>query len=453
MATTRFWKINSNLAHVIEYVGNTEKTVEKNEKSEDDLNKVLHYATNPVKTEVEEKLYVTGVNCNHETAYEEMQITKEQWQKTDGTLAWHGYMSFAPGEVTPEQAHAIGVEFAEKNFPGFQVVVATHLNTGVLHNHFVVNSISFLDGHRVHDEATWFKFRKLVDEILKNHQLSVIKKPRRTKEPTLIDNKIADYYGRVDAPLIKAAVDKALAVSTNMLQFKKELSKAGYNYNLSPNRKYWTVSPKGCRSFRLYHLGNDYTNVAITERLVENQKKIIKPVRVMATRITFKKFTGKRSMIVGLYWHYMYVLGKIKRNPENTDYIPHRVRRDVAKLTAMSEEVRWLEANNLNEASELMAYMDNVKNEMSKLEAERTALRNESRRKGSDAETIRAKTAEISRELAKKRKELRMGDNVLKRSVTISENIDALEEQIEQERRNDDERGSRSSDPISRRDI
>lgn len=450
MATTRFWKIVSSLDYVIDYAGNTEKTVEKTETQQDDLKNVLHYAGNTEKTETEEKLYVTGVNCNHTTAYEEMNITKKQWQKEDGVLAWHGYMSFAPGEVTPEQAHAIGVEFAEKNFPGFQVVVATHLNTGVIHNHFVVNSVSFLDGHRAHDEVTWFKFHKLADEIVKSHSLSVIKNPRRTKEPTLIDNKIKDYYKRADAPLIKEAVDKALSVSTNMVTFKRELARLGYNYNLSPNRKYWTVSPKGGRSFRLYHLGEEYTNAGIMERLSSNQKKIRTPgsQKITVRRYVLRRYTGNKTTIEKLYWHYMYILGRVESHRAETEYLPHNIRKDVAVLNRISEEARYLGSSGISEASELLSRMESVRADIAELENKRTVLRNEMRRKGGDVENARTKVKEISTELAKKRKELRMCDSILKRSATMSDNIAAMEKQ--EERSVKDEYRSRDSESACR---
>lgn len=454
MATTRFWKIGANLGYVLDYVSNPEKTSEENAGYVEDLKKVLHYASNPEKTE--QQMYVTGVNCSHMTAFEEMSITKEQWQKKDGPLAWHGYMSFKPGEVTPEQAHKIGIEFAEKNFPGFQVVVATHLNTGVVHNHFVVNSVSSLDGHRAHDEVTWFKFRKLADEIVKSHSLSVIKKPHRTKEPTLIQNRIRDYYQRTDEPLIREAVDRTLAVSTNMLQFKKELSAMGYNYNLAPNRKYWTVSPKGSRAFRLYHLGEEYTNAAIMERLAGNQKPVMARTvtaavnTVKVKRVVFKRYHGTGSTILRLYRHYMYVLGKIDSNREETLYLPHNVRKDTAKLTDISEEARFLENAGISMADELIRHKDLIGSDMAELIARRKVLRNEMRRKGCDTDAVRKEAAKISGSIEKIRKELRMCDNIMKRSGIISDNIAAME--LQSERSIENERRSRNSGPDCGRD-
>ena len=120
MATTRFWKIEGtgkNLSNVINYVNNPEK-VEPGECLELNLLHLLDYATNEEKTE--KSAYVTGINCSVQNSFNEFMTVKEQFGKTGGILAYHGYMSFAEGEVTPDEAHKIGVEFAEKNFPGFQ---------------------------------------------------------------------------------------------------------------------------------------------------------------------------------------------------------------------------------------------------------------------------------------------------------------------------------------------
>lgn len=89
--------------------------------------------------------FVTGINCNPRIAYTQFQNTKKRFNKTDGILAYHGYMSYAKGEITPQKAHDIGVEYANRVWGDkYEVIVTTHLNTDCYHNHFVVNSVSLL---------------------------------------------------------------------------------------------------------------------------------------------------------------------------------------------------------------------------------------------------------------------------------------------------------------------
>ena len=94
----------------------------------------MNYAMNDAKTE--DRLFVSGINCDPERARIEMTETKERAGKMDGIVAYHMYQSFRPGETTPEIAHKIGIRLAEELLGNrFEAVVATHLNTSCLHNH------------------------------------------------------------------------------------------------------------------------------------------------------------------------------------------------------------------------------------------------------------------------------------------------------------------------------
>ena len=151
MATTKIWKIEKRLDHVLTYTSNVEKTFNKNYGTQSsipysDLHNVLDYATDEYKTE--KQYFVSGINCFPEDAYNQMMITKKNKNTLKNKiLAYHGYQSFKSGEVTPEIAHEIGVKLAEELWGDrFEVVVSTHLNTNCCHNHFVINSVSFVDG-------------------------------------------------------------------------------------------------------------------------------------------------------------------------------------------------------------------------------------------------------------------------------------------------------------------
>lgn len=130
---------------------------------------MLAYAKDEEKTEHE--FFCDGINCNVAMARDQFITVKEQFGKTDGIQAYHGYLSFKENEVTPEQAQQIGMEFARKMWgKRFQVVVTTHLNTKHLHCHFVINSVSFADGKRLKDkEKSWYYFRHIADEICLEH--------------------------------------------------------------------------------------------------------------------------------------------------------------------------------------------------------------------------------------------------------------------------------------------
>ena len=128
---------------VIAYAGNEEKTRRKEKKGAEEIAS----ETEPVMQQ-----YVSGINCTPATARNEMMAVKKRYGKEEGIMAFHGYQSFAPGECTPAMAHEIGVRLAQELWgERFQVLVATHLDKAHhLHNHFVVNSVSYADGKRYH---------------------------------------------------------------------------------------------------------------------------------------------------------------------------------------------------------------------------------------------------------------------------------------------------------------
>ena len=150
MATTKIWKVDTHLRRVIEYAENAEKTSNPQWSKSDyqTMRDVMDYAMDDFKTE--EQFFVTGLNCEAGFARDQMMITKRRYKKTGGILAWHGYQSFVQGEVNAATAHEIGVKLASELWPDFEVIVATHLNTKCYHNHFVLNSVSFIDGCKYH---------------------------------------------------------------------------------------------------------------------------------------------------------------------------------------------------------------------------------------------------------------------------------------------------------------
>lgn len=150
MATTSLWRVKGQISKVVNYAVDASKT----EQSED-LRQVIGYAMQQSKTAEDTAVlrqFVTGINCHTSTAVAEMTAVKKRFGKEDGTIAYHGYQSFALGEATPELVHEIGVKLARQLWgERYQVVVATHLDkANHLHSHFVLNTVSFVDGKKFH---------------------------------------------------------------------------------------------------------------------------------------------------------------------------------------------------------------------------------------------------------------------------------------------------------------
>ena len=140
MAVTAIWSVKGQVETVIRYTANPSKTWNENYEeaaSYHALENVIAYSADEMKTE--KQLYVSGINCssNPELAAKKFNLTKCNRNKEGGIVCFHGYQSFRPGEVTPELAHKIGVELAKRLWGDrFEVLVSSHLNTGVIHDVF-----------------------------------------------------------------------------------------------------------------------------------------------------------------------------------------------------------------------------------------------------------------------------------------------------------------------------
>ena len=175
MAVTKIWAIKDSLQRVLDYAANPDKT------EYDALAQTLHYAENDAKTKLNESAQlVTGIHCRVDHAWEDMRAVQERFGKTDGVVALHAYQSFREGEVTPEQCHKIGVALARKVWgKRFQVLVATHMNTDNLHNHFVINSVSYVDGKKYEQRRSQYaEFRAASDKLCREYGLSVVEQPK-----------------------------------------------------------------------------------------------------------------------------------------------------------------------------------------------------------------------------------------------------------------------------------
>lgn len=263
MAVSKIWKVKVRLKAVIDYATNPEKTraQEYTPEQYQALADVLKYAKDEEKTERE--FYVDGINCNPSTARDQFVTVKEQFDKEDGIQAYHGYLSFKDEpNINPNLAQKIGMEFAKRVWGDrFQVVVTTHLNTKHLHCHFVVNSVSFVDGKRMaNNEKHWRYFRHIADELCRQYQLDVIENPQRGTGKNYYARKLHEAGKPNYVDTARAVIDDAIAKSRSYADFKYVLRQMGAYFDDSENHKYTVLRVKGYRkNIRLARLGDEYS--------------------------------------------------------------------------------------------------------------------------------------------------------------------------------------------------
>lgn len=421
MATTAIWDVTDRLKRVIDYAANPEKTAQDRAEQQS-LQQVLDYAQSGNKTE--KQLYVSGINCDPLTAYEQMQRTKRQFQKTEGIVAFHGYQAFAPGEATPEIAHAIGVKLAQELWGDrFEVIVATHLDKEHLHNHFVLNSVSFMDGKRYYDnKASYALLRRTSDRLCREHALSVIEQPEPGK---------AKHYGEWKADregkptwrgLIRTNVDQAIAASMTWTQFITSLQKQGYEVKTTV--KHVAVRPPGKERFvRLRSLGDDYTEEALKQRILRNRiprkpQPLPMPRRRRAVCKGALRSGRKFSGLQALYLRYLYEMGILphfRASPRRTHFL---LREDLRHLAIITAQTKLLCQLRISSKEQLLDYISVARQDMRLLYGERKALYNRLRRCKEESQigTCKEQIAVLSKRLATLRKEVKLCVGILARS-------------------------------------
>ena len=255
MATPKIWDIKGRVDTLINYAANPEKTEGQrySEKQIQALHDVMDYASDDYKTE--RSLFVSGVNTTPDTAKHKMHQTKLRYGKMDGIVAFHAIQSFKPGETTPDIAHEIGIKLAKEMWGDrFEVVIATHLNKEHLHNHFVINSVSFADGKKYYDNTENYNLiKKISDRLCEEYNLSVIRNPKSKGKH------YAEWYAEKNGyPTIRGQIkdelDEIIKCSYTVQSFWTELKRRGYE--VKNTGKYIALKPTFSEKYiRLKSLG------------------------------------------------------------------------------------------------------------------------------------------------------------------------------------------------------
>ena len=416
MAATRIWSIKGRLDSVINYVTNPEKT-DGSKYTDTELQAladVIDYAEDGAKTH--NKVYVSGINLSPNIARNQMVMTKLQFGKTDKILAYHGYQSFLSGEVTPDQAHEIGVELARRLWGDrFQILITTHLDKEHLHNHFCLNSVSFVDGKKFRggSKAYW-QMRAESDKICAEYGLSVIKNPGKGKNYAEWK---AEHDGRPTIRgQIKEELDEIIKCSYTYEQFRKILKQRGYE--VKRDVKYVALKPAfSQRYIRLKSLGKNYSEEAIRQRIIAARngiRALDKPksdYNAWLNKYEPTKLHGFKA----LYFHYLYLFGKIRKK-ETPQRVSFYMREELTKFERYQKQFRFLYDNDIETVEQLTIFKENAENEINELIIRRSKLYDKTDSK-TEIKTINAELREL-------RKNLRTCNNIFADAERIREHTD-----------------------------
>lgn len=448
MATTKIWKVVKRLDHVVNYAKDNKKTanIEFNvdrgnyEMIVDDLKDVIDYAMNEDKTE--KQFFVTGLNCEVASVYEEMNDTKMFFGKEDGILGFHAYQSFKEN-ISPELAHQIGIQSAKEMWGDrFQVLVTTHLNTNHIHNHFVINSVSFVDGYRYYSNRyNTAKFRHISDEICKEHGLSVLpEKPCKKSKINFGNYYKKSLYNDSYSKNAKRDIDLAIRQAYSYDDFIYLMKKLDYDVMIRANKI--SVKKKNYnRNIRIERrFGEDYTIDNIKRRIIEEQAIRVPFIENIYSRKINYPFAkrhkrAKAKGFVALYYHYCYLL---KVFPDNVPQqrLPASIRADVSRMEQLSQEAIFLSNNKIKTLEELTNYKDETNFKINQLSNDRErlwAIRKLSKN-DEDRKKVTEQISSLTTQIDKLRKEVELCEDIKIRSRKIDENLSELDTQEELEK-------------------
>ena len=352
------------------------KTIKSN------LQAVINYGKNGDKTD--NGVLVSSVNCSVENSYEEMALTKKFFHKEDKTLGYHIIQSFKGNEVSPQKANQIGKELAEELWGDkFQVVICTHINKENVHNHLILNSVSFIDGKKYHNSKSEIAFMKEAsDNLCIKYGLSVVNSPRAEKEKAFRQNHIA-YFNRRDEKMQKIIIDidEAIKSAKKYSDFKLALKAKGYE-NIKDSGKYLSIkTPYYSRNVRIDRVfGERFSVEGIKERIYYRKKEKIpianlnkKYYRKVYTGSKINKFLLQTSSFYRLYVHYLYFFGKLPTKNEYKELSPEYYKQK-RKNKMIFEEINFLARNSFKSIKEVENYKEILEQQLPELKGTRELL-------------------------------------------------------------------------------
>ena len=448
MAVTSVWAIKGRVDNMIRYVANPDKTIDWD--TAESLHKIenaVQYTVDELKTE--ELTYVSYINCTANHAVDQFMETKRNWGKLGGRACYHGIQSFKPGETTADEAHAIGVALAQELWGDrFEVVVATHCNTECYHNHFVFNSVSFVDGYKFYcmleDEQ---RMRDVSDRLCREARLSVIEFPKGKKMH------YAEYQARKDGKYVirdgvREDIDRAIRSAATRQDFMNIMKSMGYTFHIYKKNGQMRDRPSlrppdAKKPIRFDGLGSEYTLETIEQRIryngirrnpfPESEKqphRYLGTFRMKGTYNNAPKVTGLRA----LYFHYCYKLKIFRKYPASVKRVSIFMREDLKNMDSMIAQMELLCREHIETADQLAQYKSSTESKRDQLTELRKELYNAKQRAdrqedAAGSAAISSQISDITSQLKALRKEVALCSKIEERSAQVKENLEQIKQQ------------------------
>lgn len=445
MAVTSIWPIKGRVDDVLKYAANPEKTTERSRETLAALHAVddvVEYAADEMKTE--KLMFVQGINCDPENAAETFKAAirdrlKSNRADANRRVCYHGYQSFAEGEVDAETAHKIGVELAKRLWgEKFPVLVATHCNTNHYHNHFVICAVSDIDGSKfLNQKEDYRRMREESDRICREYGLSVVELPRDKGKN--YGEWLAEKEGRPTLrSVIREAIDVAIKGSVSQQQFLAAMDEMGFI--IDQRGKHAKIKQVGNERFvRFDSLGPGYSVNEIIERIYNNEE-IEYPVipKQEPPRQIFEDEDKpvEKMDYIAVNRCYFKALTITHKRPSTNRRMYFLIRQDHSAMRVYQDQLNLVTEHHLTSEAEVKAYKVKAMGDIDSLTETRRDLRNELKRVQRLAEPDRTIMTSKTRmaitqctvSLSKLRREVTSCDEVLERIDRMRENLLRIEQ-------------------------
>ena len=428
MAVTGFWPVFKNLKATLDYADNPDKTTAP-EYLDEDLCAALRYAENDDKTD--RKMFVGGINCSAQNAYAEMIAVQRRFGLRGKVVGYHGIQSFREGEVTPEQAFAIGKETARRMWGDrYQVLVTVHLNTDNVHCHFVVNPVSFKDGAKFKNKIGDHKeLRKISDEICREHELSVLENSDFYSKGKKKEYWVHKAGKKTHRDYLREDVEYCLSFATSPREFESQLFALGYTLDpvrFSVKAKHWE------RAVRLDNIGfsKDHVNAQLRQN-AENRYRLFtleyrppyKPKKfpledeLRKLGFSIEHSYDTTTVLVDTVFYLVITAIQIVAELADVMLLSPDLRAAEKDLKELVADYHFLQEHGIHTTADLQANIEQSKAELSTLERERSGISNRIRRPKSPEEQAKNKERRkaVSGQMKPVRERLRRAERILEK--------------------------------------
>ena len=347
----------------------------------------IKYILNGNKTE--EQILTARLNCDPGRECRQMLDTKRAYGKTDGVRYYHVIQSFKPGEVSPELALEIAKEFAQEHLPGYEAVIAVHVDRQHIHAHIIFNSVNTDTGEKYHStpQTYYSQIRAISDQLCREHGLSVIMQGESTRAVSYIEWLRQTKGQPTFRSMVEADLHTAIEGANDLGHFFLLMEHMGYEI-YHGNRLGFRL--RGQDRFMYPGRKNPlFTEDGIQAAIEGNLATIEMGLRLAAVRRPayrpFKKYP-KYTGLMALYVHYLYVLGKIEKRQYPPRITP-QLRQEVMKAERYRARFAFLRDNDIATHADLAAFEARMEETLAGLTNQRIILnvRKKKRRRLYDA--------------------------------------------------------------------